>query len=116
MSAAAKYHVSRVIVALTVPVMCYALSKMIPAGLNGNTSVVWHWFAVFAVIAVSGVTAFVIMSYNKSLISDAGGKASEAEILAAAEADLTRRRQEPAVTATAKNKGHSSKLPSDQGL
>jgi hypothetical protein len=106
MSAAAKFHISRIVVLVTIPVMGFCFSHMIPAGLHGNTPVVVRWFIVLAITAVTGITSYVVMTFSKSRMSDPAGELSEAEILAAAEADITRQKQATAQPTTA-----NSKLP-----
>jgi hypothetical protein len=91
MSANSNYQISRVVVAMTVPAMCYELSRIIPAGLNGDTRTVVRWFVIFGLTAAVGVVSFVVMIYAKSILSQT--RNNEAEILAQAAADMAREKQ-----------------------
>jgi hypothetical protein len=91
MSVQLRYQLSRIIVLLTVPSMLYCLSKMIPAGISGDTPKVVRWFGIFSLTAVAGVIGFVVMQYTKAR-QDAASN-DETEILARTMADLAREKK-----------------------
>jgi predicted MFS family arabinose efflux permease len=93
MSTSVKYRLSSAVVAITVPVMCYALSQIIPAGLSGNTAKVKGWYALFGVVAVVGIGSFIGMRYWKVRLENPEAGTSEAEILSNAAIELARKNQ-----------------------
>ena len=66
MSPLFRYRLSQVIVAVTVPLMCYVFSQMIPAGLSGDTAVAKKWFAASMVTVIAGSTAYLFAAYYRS--------------------------------------------------
>jgi hypothetical protein len=70
MSPQTKYRISKIIVAATVPLMCYAFSQMIPAGLSGDTPEVKKWFAVSMITVIIGIVAYMYATYYGAKKSD----------------------------------------------
>jgi uncharacterized membrane protein len=94
MSTTMKYQVSRVLVAVSVPVICYCLAQMIPAGLAGNSGEAKRWFTIVIIAAAIGMISLLVMRYSKSLLDAADSEpVREVEILSAAAAEMARQKQ-----------------------
>jgi hypothetical protein len=89
MSPQTKYRISKIIVAVTVPLMCYAFSQMIPAGLNGDTPEVKKWFAASMITVIIGIVAYMYATYYGAKQSGPDGSSSM-NVLNAAAAQIAR--------------------------
>jgi hypothetical protein len=106
MSLQTKYRISKIIVAITVPLMCYAFAQMLPAGLSGDTPEVKKWFAVSMVIVIIGIVAYMYATYYGAKQSGPDGSSGMNGLNAAA-AQIARSKKaarQKTATTTSKSK------------